>query len=239
MENSASGILAADYSRRLASWYADRRDCDIERREQIQAERQQVAALERPIVEYSEGVDALFAAWMRLSGWHPHHGQWRKNGKITRRVIMSEGLDRIDDAKKADEFAWWLARDNFDAMCFRYRADMARQTTDVLISQMTNDPWQSECLRLKVGRLEHELAGNTPSPIVKILAERVAVCYLDSYYSDILAQSHCNMTFGDFCQRRQDRAHRRDLRAVKALAECRKVEASTITQTVERLRVVG
>ena len=98
------------FAEALATSYAHRRDCAIERREQIQAECQQVAALERPIVEYCEGVDELFAAWMRLSGWHPHHGQWRTNGKITRRVIMSEGFDNIDDAKKAEEFAWWLTR---------------------------------------------------------------------------------------------------------------------------------
>ena len=152
---------------------------------------------------------------------------------------MSKGFDSLEAATEADRFAWWLEQGDLDAMMQAYGADIAKKVTDSIISNISHDCYRTECLSLKVGRLQSELAGEAPSPIEKLLAERVAVCYLDSYYSDLLAQSNCNMIAGDFCQRRQDRAHRRYLQAVKALAECRKLEASTIRQTVEGLRLVG
>ena len=50
----------------------------IEARELAQAERERLLALERAIVEYFNGIDELFPAWMRLSGWHLHRGRWQE-----------------------------------------------------------------------------------------------------------------------------------------------------------------
>ena len=152
---------------------------------------------------------------------------------------MSKGFDDIDAASRAEEFGRLLAKGDFEALMLRYRADMAQNAVEMLISNIIDDSYTRECLRLKVGRLQHELAGAAPSPIEKILAGRVAVCYLDTYYSDMLADSNCDLVAGDLTQRRQDRAQRRYLQAVKALAECRKIEASTIRDSVRSFKVVG
>jgi hypothetical protein len=198
-----------------------------------------MAALEGPVLEYCQCVDRLFAAWMSLNGWYKHRGQWRKRGPITRRVLMSKGFDDIDAASQAEESGRLRAEGDFEASLLRFRGDMARNAMEMLISKISDDPYTRECLRLKVGRLQHELAEDAPSPIEKILAERVAVRYLDTYYSDMLADSTCNLAAGDLSQRRQDRAQRRYLQAVKGLAECRKIEASTIQGTFERFKLVG
>jgi hypothetical protein len=142
--------------------------------------------------------------------------------------------------RDAEAFARLLAEGNYDGLALRFGADMAQNAVDALIDRITDDLYRAQTLRIKVARLQRELAGDDPSPIQRILAERVAVCYVDSYYSDILAQRRNTLSAGDFVQRRQDRAQRRYLQAVKALAECRKIEASTIQDTVvSRLKVTG
>jgi hypothetical protein len=218
---------------------ARERERRIQGRERTRTERERLVAIEAAVVEYCRGIDGLFAAWMRLNGRHLHGRQWRRNGRITRRVIMSKGYESLDAAARAEEFARWLAKGDFDGLMLRFGGDMAHNVSCEIICKISTDTFQRASLLLKVGRLQHELAGEDPSPIEKVLAERVAVCYLDAYYSDLLAQWNCDMIVGDFCQRRQDRAHRRYHQAVKTLAECRKLEAQTIQQTVEGLRLVG
>jgi hypothetical protein len=211
----------------------------IDRTERTRAERSRIAVLEGPVLEYSQSVDRLFAAWMPLHGWYKHRGQWRKRGPITRRVLMSKGSDDVEAASRAEESGRLRAEGDFEALMRRYRADTAQNAMDMLISEITDDPFRRECLRRNAVRLQKELAGDHPSPIERILAERVAVCYLDTYYSDMLAISNSNLVHGDITQRRQDRAQRRYLQAIRALAECRKIEASTIQDKVRRFNVVG
>ena len=136
-----------------------------ERRAEGGAERERLAMIERRVVEYSEGVDELSAAWMRLNGWHLHHGQWRRNGRITRRVIMAKGHESLDAAARAEEFARCLAKGNFDSLMLRFGGNMAHNVSYAIICRIGSDPLQRASLLLKVGRLHHELAGKDPSPI--------------------------------------------------------------------------
>jgi hypothetical protein len=210
-----------------------------ERRAESGAERERLAAIERRVVEYCKATDELASAWLRMTGWNNHRGQWRRNGRITRRVIMKKGYKSFDAAAQAEEFARCAAKGNFEGLILRFDGNMAHNASYAIICRIASDPFQRTSLLLKFYRLQHELAGKHPSPIENVLAERVAVCYFDSYYSDQLAQWNCDMIRGEFYQRRQDRAHRRYLQAVKMLAECRKLEAQTIEKTVEGLHLVG
>jgi hypothetical protein len=71
------------------------------------------------------------------------------------------------------------------------------------------------------------------------MAERVVVTHYDSYYSDMLVQANSDPELGRFLLDRQDRAQNRYLRAVRSLAEVRKVEAETIDRTIKKFKVVG
>jgi hypothetical protein len=221
----------------IASLDARERDRRIERRERTRAERERLARMESRVVEYCEGVDELFDAWMRLSGWHRHGGQWCRNGKITRRsMLTSQKMDRLIEAEKVRrEFE----AGNVGELIERYRGDMAINALEMIISRFTDDAAQREALRRQAARLRDQLAGPAATPIEKILAERVTVCYMDVYFSDQLAYGKAMpLIHAEFFERCRDRTHRRYLRAVKTLAECRKLETSTIQQTVERLRLV-
>jgi hypothetical protein len=221
----------------VASLDARERERRIEGRERTNALREGIAALEKPVVEYSDGVDQLFAAWMRLTGWHRHRGAWRRTGKITRRNMQT--LEDISRAIAAEEVRREFEAGNVSELIERYRGDMAADAIEAIVSRITDDLARREALRRHAAKIRDELAGPAPTPIERILAQRVALCYLDAYHSDILAQSHFNIREGELCQRRQDRAQRRYLQAVKALAECRKLEASTIQNAVVRLGLVG
>jgi hypothetical protein len=63
---------------------------------------------------------------------------------------------------------------------------MARDAMESLRSEITDDPLRRECPRRDAARPREELAGGQPSPIGRTLAERVAACYLDTYYFDML-----------------------------------------------------
>jgi hypothetical protein len=83
----------------------------------------------------------------------------------------------------------------------------------------------SESLKAKLDATRAELAGPSPSPVEKLLVERVVTCWLQVNHADaIVAQcENCTLAQGDYNQRRQDRAHRRFLLAVKTLATVRRL----------------
>lgn len=98
----------------------------------------------------------------------------------------------------------------------------------------------SETLTAKLDAMRAELAGPQPSPIERLLVERVVACWLQVYHADAQAAEFTEGTFteGNYMQRRQNRAHRRFLSAVKTLATVRRLAVPTLvavnlTGTVE------
>jgi hypothetical protein len=201
--------------------------------------RDRLKELDGKIKYYCKCVDELHDAFRRASGWHRIGTRWRRTGVIDRRTVMSSNKQSFDEAARVRQLADMLAAGDFDAAMRRFGGDMARTTAEMIIGQITDDPIRREALRLKVGRLQAELAGDDPSPIDRVLAERVSVCYMDTYYSDQLSQSNDDVGLAAFLQARQDRAQRRYVAAIRSLAECRRVEASIVEQAVRRFKVVG
>jgi hypothetical protein len=81
-----------------------------------------------------------------------------------------------------------------------------------------------EALTRKLATLKVELGGQTP--LERLLGERVAACWLNLYYIDALyAQRLNNITFseGEYFQRRQERAHRLYLSAIRTLAQVQRL----------------
>ena len=84
----------------------------------------------------------------------------------------------------------------------------------------------AESLKWKLKGMRTELAGPSVSPVEQLLVDRVVACWLQVQDADIrYAQSPTDCTFaqGEYHQRRQDRANRRFLSAIKALATVRKL----------------
>src|SRR4051794_31275544 len=77
-----SGGFRCDYLGKgpFAEWVAESVAERKRLRLDAQALRRELQSLERSIIAYNNGVHSLFAAWMRVSGWHRHRGTWRRTG---------------------------------------------------------------------------------------------------------------------------------------------------------------
>jgi hypothetical protein len=82
-----------------------------------------------------------------------------------------------------------------------------------------------ESVRRRLDELQAELAGPAPSPLEKLLVERVVVCWAQAYLADLdaLGKDRAGSQQASFAQRRQSAAQARYLAAVKQLAAVRKL----------------
>jgi hypothetical protein len=67
-----------------------------------------------------------------------------------------------------------------------------------------------------------ELAGPQPTPLERLLCERIAVCWLQAHQAELWAVQHIAQPDA-WSEQRQDRAQARFLAAIKALAQVRKL----------------
>ena len=82
-----------------------------------------------------------------------------------------------------------------------------------------------ECLTRKAAELRKDVAGDSPSPLEQLLADRVVICWLQvSFYDSLVAQTReYTPAKARMLQQQHDGAHRRYLTAIKTLATVRKL----------------
>jgi hypothetical protein len=111
---------------------------------------------------------------------------------------------------------------------WRYYGDLALQAEAAWLRLAAGpNVLLRETLGRKVDELKAELAGPSPSPLERLLAERVAACWLQVHYADItypqLKDTGASLAQYAHLQRRQDAAQRRYLQAVQALLTARRL----------------
>jgi hypothetical protein len=85
-----------------------------------------------------------------------------------------------------------------------------------------------------------ELAGPDPTPLERLLVERIVACWLQLHYIDIrLPQSEAKLTMKqvEYLEDRRDRAHRRYLSAIKTLATVRKLALPVLQVNIAKKQV--
>jgi hypothetical protein len=78
----------------------------------------------------------------------------------------------------------------------------------------------------KLTGLAQELAGPTPSPLERLLVERIVLCWLHLYYAEAMYVQHMQdltLRQADFHQQRISKAHSRYLSAIRTLAQVRRL----------------
>jgi hypothetical protein len=79
-----------------------------------------------------------------------------------------------------------------------------------------------ESLTRKLAALRAELAGSTPTPLVRLLVDRVVITWVQVHHADAISaqakERNLSLTQLDHLQKRQERAQRGHLAAIKALA---------------------
>jgi hypothetical protein len=118
--------------------------------------------------------------------------------------------------------------------------DLARQAEVSMVKAAagTNLMFQ-EALMRKLELLRAELAGPNPTPVERLLVERVVACWLQVQDADIrYAQGKdLGLKWGAYSQDRMDRAHRRYLSALKALALVRKLAVPVLQVNIAKKQV--
>jgi hypothetical protein len=97
-----------------------------------------------------------------------------------------------------------------------------------------------EAMRCKIDEIQRELAGPNPTPLERILCERVALCWFDVNEQDRLygnPQDGVDLQEAQYRESRRDRAHKRFLTACKTLATARRLGVPAIQLNVARRQV--
>jgi hypothetical protein len=112
--------------------------------------------------------------------------------------------------------------------------DLAREAQRALIARCSGtNLLHQEALTRKLDRLRAEVAGPDPAPLERLLAERVAACWLHLHHLELLYAQRDSLTVahGAYFHRSIDRAHARYLAAIKALAQVRKLAVPALQVT--------
>jgi hypothetical protein len=122
----------------------------------------------------------------------------------------------------------------------QFGGDLARQAALSLIEGAAGENLAfKEALTRKLDLLRAELSGPNPTPLERLLVERVVACWLQVQDADVRYAQRKNLSleWGDYYQRRMDRAHKRYLSAIKTLATVRKVAVPVLQINVAKRQV--
>lgn len=97
-------------------------------------------------------------------------------------------------------------------------------------------------VRTDLDGIKTSLLGQSPTPLERLLVDRIAVCWLQVQHADgsyVAELGKAPLELGDYLQRRQDRAHKRYLGALKALAQVRRLLSPAVQINVAENQVVA
>lgn len=119
--------------------------------------------------------------------------------------------------------------------------ELAETATKSFIQAMSDtDVGFAEAVQKKMELLRAELLGLNPTPVERLLVERIVACWLQVQDADIRTaqgQKDASIRLADFHQRRMDSAHKRFLAAVKALAVVRKLAVPVLQVNIAKKQV--
>jgi hypothetical protein len=114
---------------------------------------------------------------------------------------------------------------------------LGRMGEDILIGRMTSegDLATRELFRCQLNAMREEIAGENPSPLERLLAERIVATWLQIQLFEGLYASGMSKSMpiaeGGYHQKRLDQTYRRHLSAIRELAQIRKLlKGGAITQ---------
>jgi hypothetical protein len=116
--------------------------------------------------------------------------------------------------------------------------DLARNAQQAIIRNAVGDnEGMRVCTERAVGVVEKDLAGESPSPVEELLAQRIALDWLYLHYVEALEAQWMRdgsriLAQADHSQKRVDRAHRRYLRSLKTLATVRRLLTPAVRMKV-------
>ncbi len=127
---------------------------------------------------------------------------------------------------------------------WRQMGDAVFQAQHALITLYTGkNALAAEAMERRLSQMRESLTGPAPTPLDRLLAERIATCWLDVNQAERAAAYHFQegglIVLGDYLQRRLDGAHRRYLSAIRTLAQVRRLPAVQVNIAEQQVNVAG
>ena len=130
-------------------------------------------------------------------------------------------------------------------LAWRFTSNLGELAESALVDEITRDKdlASKEFFKHQLESMKIEVAGENPSPLERLLAERVVATWLqvqlfEAHYA--LQMKSATIRQGDYRQKRLDRAHRRHLSAIRTLAQIRKMgPAVQINIAEKQVNAVG
>jgi tetratricopeptide (TPR) repeat protein len=111
---------------------------------------------------------------------------------------------------------------------------VAKKAERIFVKKLCGDDLLlKEALSLQLETMREEVAGPDPSPLERLLAERVIACWLQLQHAEAAYAANLGKPTtaqSEYHQRRLDRVQRRFLAAIRTLAQVRKLLKPTLTQ---------
>ena len=148
-----------------------------------------------------------------------------------RRSTVAKLRDLVGEAEGGDRDAALEIRKILDGapdLAWRFVNGPGKMAESALLGEITKDGdlATKELLKHQLHSMRIEVAGEDPSPLERLLAERVVATWLEvQLFAGLYAMGMKGGTLSqdEHRQKRLDRAHRRHLSAVKTLAQIRKM----------------
>ncbi len=118
------------------------------------------------------------------------------------------------------------------------RMDIAGYATRALVAQAAaGDVFLAELFTREIERVRDDLAGASPTPLERLMAERVALTWFDATDADTRLAANAANPNAEYYGRYRERANRRFSQAARALATIRKLARPDIRINVAENQV--
>ena len=148
----------------------------------------------------------------------------------------------IKRAEEGDETAMPAVRDLLKkpGVVDLLGGDLGRRARQTLVEKFGGKNLVfKEAVNQKLAALQTELAGPAPTPLERLLAERVATCWLHLHHLEQIYSQKESMALevGMYFQRSISAAHKRYLAAIKTLAVVRKLAVPVLQVNIAKQQV--
>ena len=154
---------------------------------------------------------------------------------------MEQLQDFLGRAHKGDETTLPVLKEMLKVPAIvEHCGNLAAHVEETLIRKIAGqDLALSEGLRRKLDSLRAELGGPAPSPLERLLVERIVACWLHLHHLEAVYAGRDNMSLelATYYQRSLSAAHKRYLSAIKALAVVRKLAVPVLQVNIAKKQV--
>jgi hypothetical protein len=148
----------------------------------------------------------------------------------------------VERAQRGDEAALPSVREllKLPAAVDAFGGDLAREAQRILIGKFSDkNLLLRESVQRKLELLRAELAGASPTPLERLLVERVVACWLHLHHLEVIyaGKESMSLELGAYYQRSLSAAQKRYLSAIRTLALVRKLALPVVQVNIARKQV--